>query len=148
MIDLTKIDLPLHELDDETAAALFLAWRASKPVEILATNGNWAFWASGHLCLGATYRLRPGTCDWRDSLVKRPKTEEAADTIKALQAQLAAARDKALEEAARMVDCGCECREAVLSATTETERWSTCGCGPCGALVAAAIRAMKGDDNG
>jgi len=78
MIDLTKIDLPLHELDDETAAALFLAWRAGKPVEILATNGNWAFWASGHLCLGATYRLRPGTCDWRDSLVQRPKTEEAA----------------------------------------------------------------------
>jgi hypothetical protein len=52
--------------------------------------------------------------------------------------------DETLEEAARMVDCGCECREAVLSATTETERWSTCGCDPCGALVAAAIRAMKG----
>ena len=145
MIDLTKIDLPLHELDDETAAALFLAWRASKPVEILATNGNWAFWASGHLCLGATYRLRPGTCDWRDSLVKRPKTEGDADAIKALQAQLAAARDKALEDAARMVDCACECREAVLTANTRVERWNACGRDPCGALDAAAIRAMKGE---
>ena len=26
-MDLTKIDKPLGELDDETAAALFLAWR-------------------------------------------------------------------------------------------------------------------------
>jgi len=57
---------------------------------------------------------------------------------------MAEARNRALEDAARMVDCGCECREAVLSAATKTERWRACGRDPCGALDAAAIRAMKG----
>ena len=60
-------------------------------------------------------------------------------------AELAAARDKALEDAARMVDCACECREAVLTANTRVERWTACGRDPCGALDAAAIRAMKGE---
>lgn len=57
-------------------------------------------------------------------------------------AELAAARDKALEDAARMVDCACECREAVLTANTRVERWTACGRDPCGALDAAAIRAL------
>lgn len=59
-------------------------------------------------------------------------------------AEIAAARDKALEDAARMVDCACECREAVLTANTRVERWTACGRDPCGALDAADIRAMKG----
>lgn len=67
------------------------------------------------------------------------------DRAEALQAQLAEARDKALEDAARMVDCACECREAVLTANTRVERWTACGRDPCGALDAAAIRAMKGE---
>ena len=70
---------------------------------------------------------------------------QAADAIEALQAQLAEARDKALEDAARMVDCACECREAVLTANTRVERWTACGRDPCGALDAADIRAMKGE---
>ncbi len=57
---------------------------------------------------------------------------------------LAAARDKALEDAARMVDCACECRDAVLAAKTKVERWNACGRDPCGALDADAIRAMNG----
>jgi len=66
--------------------------------------------------------------------------------------ELIAARDRvvatisnaAFEDAARMVDCACECREAVLTANTRVERWTACGRDPCGALDAAAIRAMKG----
>lgn len=134
MIDLTKIDLPLHELDDETAAALFLAWRAGKPVEILATNGNWAFWASGHLCLGATYRLRPGTCDWRDSLVQRPKTE--GDAIEALQAQLVEARDH-VARARYILDTGAR-------NIGETTDYAGHTIGIVLGLLDVAIRAMKG----
>ncbi len=59
-------------------------------------------------------------------------------------AEIAAARDKALDDAARMVDCACECRDAVLAAKTKVERWNACGRDPCGALDAADIRAMKG----
>jgi len=67
--------------------------------------------------------------------------------------ELIAARDRvvatisnaAFEDAARMVDCACECREAVLTANTRVERWTACGRDPCGALDAAAIRAMKGE---
>lgn len=89
--------------------------------------------------------LRAGEqADMDGTLVKvsRQACEEAADAIEALQAQLAAARDKALEDAARMVDCACECREAVLTANTRVERWTACGRDPCGALDAAAIRAL------
>lgn len=57
-------------------------------------------------------------------------------------AEIAAARNKALEDAARMVDCACECREAVLAANTRVDRWNACGRDPCGALDAAAIRAL------
>lgn len=56
---------------------------------------------------------------------------------------LSEARNKALEDAARMVDCACECRDAALAAKTKVERWNACGRDPCGALDAAAIRAMK-----
>jgi hypothetical protein len=56
---------------------------------------------------------------------------------------LSEARNKALEEAAKLANCGCECREAMLPTMTEIERWTTCGNDPCGALVAAAIRALK-----
>ncbi|KAB2858660.1 MAG: hypothetical protein F9K41_00095 [Sphingopyxis terrae] len=59
-------------------------------------------------------------------------------------AEIAAARDKALDDAARMVDCACECRDAVLAAKTKVDRWNACGRDPCGALDAADIRAMKG----
>ena len=67
--------------------------------------------------------------------------------------ELLAARDRvvatisnaAFEDAARMVDCACECREAVLTANTRVERWTACGRDPCGALDAADIRAMKGE---
>ena len=57
---------------------------------------------------------------------------------------MAAARNNALEDAARMVDCSCECRDAVLAAKTKVERWNACGRDPCGALDAADIRALKG----
>lgn len=60
-------------------------------------------------------------------------------------AEIAAARDKALDDAARMVDCACECRDAVLAAKTKVERWNACGRDPCGALDAADIRALKGE---
>lgn len=62
-------------------------------------------------------------------------------------AEIAAARDKALDDAARMVDCACECRDAVLAAKTKVDRWNACGRDPCGALDAADIRAMKGATN-
>ena len=66
--------------------------------------------------------------------------------------ELIAARDRvvatisnaAFEDAARMVDCACECRDAVLAAKTKVERWNACGRDPCGALDAADIRALKG----
>lgn len=76
------------------------------------------------------------------------KDAEIARLREALGAELAATRDNALEDAARMVDCACECRDAVLAAKTKVDRWTACGRDPCGALDAAAIRAMKGDDNG
>lgn len=64
--------------------------------------------------------------------------------IERMRAKLSDARNQALEDAARMVDCACECRDAVLTAKTKVERWNACGCDPCGALDAAAIRAMNG----
>ena len=97
--------------------------------------------------------LRAGEqADMDGTLVKvsRQACEEAADAIEALQArvakkdaEIAAARDKALDDAARMVDCACECRDAVLAAKTKVDRWNACGRDPCGALDAADIRALK-----
>jgi len=56
-MDLTKIDKPLGELDDETAAALFLAWRRGEVIES-SYAGAWdqsqPRWAP-HLA----YRVRP-----------------------------------------------------------------------------------------
>jgi hypothetical protein len=46
------------------------------------------------------------------------------------------------EAAACNIDCVCECRDAVLAAKRDAERWRACGCDPCGALEAAAIRAL------
>ena len=63
--------------------------------------------------------------------------------IETLRARLETARNDALDDAARMVDCACECRDAALAAKTKVDRWNACGRDPCGALDADDIRAMK-----
>ena len=49
---------------------------------------------------------------------------------------------RGLEDAARMVDCGCDGRATVLAElhSNSAARWHACGRDPCGALDAAAIR--------
>lgn len=69
----------------------------------------------------------------------------SSELIAARDRVVATIRNAAFEDAARMVDCACECRDAVLAAKTKVERWNACGRDPCGALDAAAIRAMKGE---
>ncbi len=41
---------------------------------------------------------------------------------------------------ARELDCGCDCRDAVLAAKTRTEQRYACGRDPCSALEAREIR--------
>lgn len=54
-----------------------------------------------------------------------------------------AAGAEAMREAAALnIDCGCQERAAVLAAKPGAERWRACGRDPCGALEAAAIRAL------
>ena len=51
---------------------------------------------------------------------------------------------RGIEDAARMVDCACEGRAAVLAEANSNSaiRWNACGRDPCGALDAAAIRQL------
>jgi hypothetical protein len=75
------------------------------------------------------------------------RSEEGERIAKtAMRAALAAVapliRRAALEEAAREIDCGCECRDVVLAAKTKADRARACGRDPCSALDAAAIRAL------
>jgi hypothetical protein len=61
------------------------------------------------------------------------------------QAAIDAAYDRALEDAARVVDCNCRGRDDVLASPgpNSAARWRACGQDMCGAIEAAALRAMK-----
>lgn len=68
-----------------------------------------------------------------------------AQTALAAVAPIIAAAER--ERCAREVDCGCLNRDAVLTAETKADRWRACPRDPCGAVEAAAIRAL-GDADG
>ena len=57
------------------------------------------------------------------------------------RAALAIIEPAVREDIARELDCACDCRDAVLAATTKTDRWRACGRDPCSALDARDIRA-------
>lgn len=76
----------------------------------------------------ATFRAAPG---------------DAANRMRhALAAVIPAIRAQERERCAVEVDCGCLNRDAVLSAETKVDRWRACPRDPCGAEIAAAIRAL------
>lgn len=80
-----------------------------------------------------------------DRVLVPGKPMTTSDLRKALAAvaPLIAAAER--ERCAREVDCGCLNRDAVLSAETKADRWRACPRDPCGAVEAAAIRAL-GDE--
>lgn len=93
--------------------------------------------------------LRSGEqADMDGTLVKvsRQACEEAADAIEALQAQLAEARDKALEEVLALLtqNDGAPCSPVHKWPDAEAERYYY-GQVDAAASWAAAIRAMKGE---
>jgi hypothetical protein len=66
----------------------------------------------------------------------------------ALAAVIPAIQNAALERAAALQECGCTLRTEVVKAAADhgpnsAARWNLCGCSNCGALDAAAIRALK-----
>jgi|GEM_PF-6560645 hypothetical protein len=69
-------------------------------------------------------------------------TSDLRKALAAVAPRIAAAER---ERCAREVDCGCLNRDAVLSAETKADRWRACPRDPCGAVKAAAIRAL-GDE--
>lgn len=77
-----------------------------------------------------------------DRVLVPGKPMTTSDLRKALAAvaPLIAAAER--ERCAREVDCGCINRDAVLSAETKADRWRACPRDPCGAVEAAAIRAL------
>jgi hypothetical protein len=63
-----------------------------------------------------------------------------------LDAVASTIRAAALEEAAVLNDCECPHRDKVLALPPNSaERWRTCGQEDCGAICAAAIRALIND---
>ena len=96
--------------------------------------------------------LRSGEqADMDGTLVKvsRQACEEAADAIEALRAQLAAARDKALEDAAQCCEREADrCDDAAIWGGSRTHVNNCKAAAYAMRDRANAIRAMKGDDNG
>jgi hypothetical protein len=74
-------------------------------------------------------------------VVSQPFHAKYVETLRAdARAALAIIEPAVREDIARELDCGCECRDAVLAATTKTDRWRACGRDPCSALDARDIR--------
>ena len=73
MTDLTKITAPFGLLDAETQAAM----RDHKGGVEVFSGDKWCHTRTPLWFLTLAYRaapvIEPGTCDWKDSLVRRPK---------------------------------------------------------------------------
>ena len=75
-VPLTKPDIPWGAIKDEfkwaardRSGAIWLYEQEPKPRSVV---GEWG--GSGRTTLlGSAVRMDPGTCDWKDSLVERPK---------------------------------------------------------------------------
>jgi len=97
-------------------------------------------------------RLRAEVASLRAALGQQPPAEGAEPVgcpipgmcagVAAHAASYAAGAKAMREMAAKEADCGCLNRDAVLSAETKSDRWRACPRDPCGAVDAAAIRAL------
>jgi len=101
-------------------------------------------WAIGSVIVRPSEVIRePEKGEW----VFRVEGEEVPpeDFVKRISAE---ARNEALEEAAREVDCDCKYRDTVI-AVSRKKSGNACRYAPCcGALAAVAIRALKDTPEG